>query len=530
MQTWFQHVYVETGASLRGLLHALWGDGESRGDSSRRDRSADLVLPALLLGYIACMMVFSLFVRQWATLHADSTEMAAWGSQFALGYSKHPPFGAWVAGVWFSVMPHTNWSFDLLAILAAAVGLAGVWKLAGLYTDQGGQRLAMLPLMLTPAFTTWAFKFNANSILLLLWPWAAYYFMRMVETRALAPAILAGLFAGCAMLGKYYSIVLFATLGLALLLHPQRNRALASPAPWVAAAVALAVLVPHVWWMLETNATPVAYAIEKTQSDAGEARLTTLRSVGAGLLTLALPAIILALAFRADPADLRSRLAAGLADRSRRWVLVLAAGPLLFTILAHLLTNVRIGGDFLLPAFIAVPLAFVVLYGAPPPDLAVRRLTLGTALVIGGMALLAPIIGAITFFTSRAPLLEPRMELAMAATDVWRGATKSPLRRVAGAERYATGIAFYSADLPIYMDGGRDFDFSRQASAIARDGLLFVCPREDASCLAFARKVLGNSPVQRVTYTGSHSVLGYSGPMYTYELFLLAPNPTASVP
>lgn len=528
MHTWLQNISMETGASLRGLAHALRG-GEEGATHGGHDRSAALVLPTLLLGYIACMMVFSLFVRQWATLHHDSTEMAAWGAQTALGYSKHPPFGAWLAGRWFSLMPHTNWSFDLLAVLAAAFGLAGVWKLAGLYTDQAGQRFAMLPLLLTPAFTVWAFKYNANSILLLLWPWTVYYAMRMVETRTLGSAVMAGLLAGLSMLGKYYSLVLFATLGLALLLHPARNRVLASPAPYVAAVVALAVFAPHVWWLRENDATAISYAVEKTQRDALEARLTTLRSVGAGLLTLILPAAFVWLSFRADYPGLRARLKSGFADGSKRWVLVLAAGPLVFTILAHLLTNFRIGGDFLLPAFIAVPLAFVVLHGDRVPDLAMRRLTLGTGVVIGGMALLAPLIGVATFVASRAPLLEPRQELAVAATDIWRGVTKKPLSRVAGSDKQATAIAFFSPDTPIYMDGGREFAIDRESAAIARDGLLFVCPHGDTQCLAAARKVMGEVGVQRITYSGSHSVLGYSGPMFTYELFLL-PSAGGSMP
>lgn len=530
MQTWFQHVYLETGASLRGLLHALWGDAESRGDSSRRDPSADFVLPALLLGYVACMMVFSVFVRQWATLHHDSTEMAAWGSHLALGYSKHPPFGAWIAGLWFRVLPHANGSFDLLAALMAATGLAGVWKLAGLYCDQPGQRFAMLPLMLTPAFTTWAFKYNANSILLLLWPWAAYFVMRMAQMRTLGSAVLAGAFAGLAMLGKYYSILLLATLGLALLVHPERKRLFASAAPYVAAVVALIVFAPHLWWLLDNEASTIAYAMAKTHYDPAEARATTLRALGAGLLTLLLPALFVWLSFRADFAGLRARLRAGLADPARRWVLVLAAGPFFLTALAHVVAGVRIGGDFLLPAFIAVPLAFAVLHGREFPALAVNRVTLGTGLVMGAMAVLSPVIGAVAFATSNAQLLEPRKELALAATDIWRGVAHAPLRRVAGSERHATAIAFFSPDAPFYMDGLRENAVDRGNPAVAREGLLYVCVRDDVHCAASARRLLGEAGVQRIAYSGSHSVLGYVGPMYNYELFLLPPAPRPGAP
>lgn len=508
-------------ATLSGLLAALRGEGEG----AARAQAESLVLPALLLLYVAAMTVFAAFVRNWAPMHADSAEMLAWGREFALGYSKHPPLGAWVAGAWFLVMPCSNWSFNLLGTLVAAAGLAGVWKLAGLYLDPRGQRLAMLPLMLTPAFTTWVFKYNANSILLGIWPWAAYFFLRTLQTREVLPAALAGTFAALAMLGKYYSIVLLATLFCVLLVHPERNRVLASPAAWVAVLAGAVVLAPHAWWLWERREIAFSHAISRTAFDLANARMTTLRSVTGGLMTLAGPALILAYAYASDLKTAIRRLGTGLWTPETRPLLVLAWGPLLITILAYLVGNVRIGGDFLLPAFFAVPLLAVKLVGAVGAQ-PVRRCTGGVLAVLAGATLFAPLVGVITFMTARHPLLEPRAELAAAATDFWRGATNRPLRRVAGQERAATGIVFYSEDQPLYMDGASGFWFDRTTPEIRRDGLLFVCGSDDGQCPANARKVLGEQGFQRFTFKGSHQVLGgFTGPMYTFELYLLPPEP-----
>jgi hypothetical protein len=506
-------------SALGTLMPAL---REDRRDGAGADNA--LLLPALLVTYVVTMMVFSLFVRSWAPLHHDMTEMAAWGQQFQLGYSKHPPLAAWFAGAWFLVMPHSNLSFDLLAVLVAASGLAGIWKTAGLYLDSRGQRMAMLPMILTPALTTWAFKYNANAILLGLWPWTVYFFLATLERRTLRDAALAGLFAGLAMLGKYYSVVLFATLFVVLLLHPKRDTVLRSAAPYVAVLVGLLVMAPHIWWVIDTGATTLAYAVEKTQGDVADARLTTLRSVGASLLTLLGPAVLIALAFRDDGKGMGARLRAGLADPGRRWVLVLAWGPLLFTILAHLLTNMRIGGDFLIPAFLMVPFAFLVQIGPPMPARPAVRVTGGVAAVLITAALLSPVIGVAAFLTQRHPGLEPRVELAAAATDIWRGATNTPLRLVTGHERHATAITFYSADHPDYLDGTQGYRLTRDDPRIARGGLMFVCANEDGQCLENARRVLGEDGVQRYTFTGSHRMLGYAGPMSTFQIFLLPPT------
>lgn len=492
-------------------------DAEARGGNP-------LLLPALLAVYIAAMMVFAVFVRGWSPIHADSSEMAAWGQVFQWGYSKHPPLGPWIAGAWFTIMPHANWSFDLLATLVTAFGLVGIWKTAGLYLDEGGQRLSILLPLLTPAFTTWAFKYNANSILLGVWPWAIYFCLRMIETRSVAAAAMAGIFAGLSLLGKYYSAVLCATLLLVLLVHPARDRVLRSAAPYVAILAGLLVIAPHVWWVLDSNASTVMYALEKTQRDVSAARLTTLRSVAAGLLTLVPPAVLLAVAYRDDAKGLVARMRAGLQDPPRRWVFVLAWGPLFFTMVAHFVFNVRIGGDFLLPAFIAVPFAFLVQIGAPVEARVVRRVTGGVLGILAIVALMSPLIGALTFYNARHPMLEPRAELAAAATDFWRGSMNTPLRRVAGQERPATGIAFYSEDHPLYMDGGIAFSLDRNDPDIVRNGLLFVCGQDDGACMGNSRRVLGEDGYKRFTYTGSHRVFGYSGPMYTFELFLLPPQ------
>jgi hypothetical protein len=212
-------------------------------------------------------------------------------------------------------------------------------------------------------------------------------------------------------------------------------------------------------------------------------------------------------------------------SRESRALVVLAWGPLVFTVLAYLIGSVRIGGEFLLPAFFAVPLVILKQTGAPAPSLAVRRATIGALGFLFLGATLSPVIGAISFFGARHPLLEPRAELAAAATDFWRGATNTPLRRVAGQERPATGIVFYSEDAPLYMDGASGFWFDRTTLEIERDGLLFVCGSDDAQCSGHARKVLGPDVQHRFTFTGSHEVFwGLSGPMYTFELYLLPPT------
>jgi 4-amino-4-deoxy-L-arabinose transferase-like glycosyltransferase len=99
-----------------------------------------------------------------------ATEMWAWGKEFQLGYGKHPPLSAWIVGTWFSVMPRSNWAFHVLSSLNAAVALAGVWMLAGQFLGARERLAPVLLLVLTPSFSLWALKFNANAPLISTWP------------------------------------------------------------------------------------------------------------------------------------------------------------------------------------------------------------------------------------------------------------------------------------------------------------------------------------------------------------------------
>lgn len=105
-----------------------------------------------------------------AAIHNDMAEAYVWGREFQLGYFQHPPFWAWIAGLWFEVFPRADLAFTLLATLNAGLGLYGSWLLIGDFADGDRRLAATVLLLLTPFYTFLALKFNANSIFLSLWP------------------------------------------------------------------------------------------------------------------------------------------------------------------------------------------------------------------------------------------------------------------------------------------------------------------------------------------------------------------------
>ena len=255
----------------RRVAHCLAGL-ESSGAPGRT------LIPAVLV-YVGCLTAFGLVALGWGPLHHDTTELWAWGKEFQLGYAKHPPFSAWLAGGWFTLLPRTNGSAYFLASLNVAVALAGVWMLAGRFLGIRGRLASVLFLVLTPSFSIWALKFNVNAPLISIWPWAAYFFLGSVDSRRIDFSVVAGVLGGLALLTKYYSIVLLATFFMVAILHPARRQYFASAAPYISVATGLGVIMPHGWWLITSGFPTFDYAISKTQFDLALTRWSAVKTI-----------------------------------------------------------------------------------------------------------------------------------------------------------------------------------------------------------------------------------------------------------
>lgn len=81
----------------------------------------------------------------------DMLENYAWSQPLQLGTHKHPPFFAWVVGLWFMVFPQNDAFYRLLSYANVGVGLWGVYVL--------GRRLGLARLApLGALLLLWCFR------------------------------------------------------------------------------------------------------------------------------------------------------------------------------------------------------------------------------------------------------------------------------------------------------------------------------------------------------------------------------------
>ena len=322
------------------------------------------VVAAAFVAFVAVWSAYFAISEIATAIHNDMAEAYVWGQEFQLGYNQHPPFFAWIAGLWFLVFPRAGWAFAILSTINAGIGLIGAWRLVGRFARGPTRVAATAMLLLTPFYTFLAYKYNANSIFLSLWPWMLYFFVRSLDERKLGDAALFGLFVGLALLSKYYALILVATCGLAALQHPERRRWFAGPSPWLAAAVAALVVAPHLWWLATHGAPPLRYLARVSGRGYGAtARYAATAFFGA----LAQNAIAVAAAIFVaglGPAAVAANARARWREPRFRMLAILTAAPLLLTVAAAFVLRNKVSTNMLIATFPLAPLLAIEATGA----------------------------------------------------------------------------------------------------------------------------------------------------------------------
>ena len=328
-------------------------------------RASGARLPSLVRAemLIACALVLT-YALFWATyaqvsssagVHIDSLEAYAWGREFRLGYYKHPPFWAWVAGLWFMVLPKTDWCFWLLSELNGALGLAGAYALMGRFCGQRTRLLCVFLLMLTPFYQFNALRFNANTILLSIWPWTMYFFVRSMETRRVVFAVACGMLAGFALLSKYFGLVLIGSCLVASLTHHDRRSYYASAAPYISLLVAATIFAPHVFWLFRDGFQPLAYMATKIDLRDRAISNSFFQFIGASAAFFIVPlALLLVARWRGGVA--KDPLQAP--ENGRSFESIIAFSPFVLTLIAGSAGHTALAIPFGVPIFslVALPL------------------------------------------------------------------------------------------------------------------------------------------------------------------------------
>jgi hypothetical protein len=490
-------------------------------DPARRER----VMATLLVGYALVWSLYGVLAKGSQDVHVDMGEMLAWSREPALGTPKHPPLAAWLVGFWFSVMPRTDWTYYLLAMIMPALALWIAWRLSADYLEPEKRVAGIALLTLLPFMNFHAMKYNANTILLPLWAATSCCFLRSFERRHLGWAALAGLGTAAAMLGKYWSICLVAGLGIATLADSRRGAYFRSSAPWISIAVGTVLLAPHLVWLLQRDFGAITYVAEMRHQPFYRVLLSTLLFFisFAGYIA---PAVMGALlAARPSIDALRDTIFPG--SPARRLVNAAFSAPILVAAMIVILLRIEITALWMIPAATLLPI--VLLSSAllvVPRSAIVRLLAVASALPLL-LLVGAPGIAMVIHRHGLPRHADHYRMLADALETFWRAHTDNPLAIIGGDDNLANGVLFYVSGRPVaYYIAAPGLSPWVDEARIAREGIALVCPLEEGTCVDALKKRSAAAGVAPTEITLMRKYLGVPGRSARYVISIIPPRST----
>jgi hypothetical protein len=488
-------------------------------DPARSERAMLL----LLAGYVAAWSLYGAIAKSSQDLHFDIGEMFAWSHQVGLSAPTHPPLGAWLVRLWFTAMPRQDWSFYLFAILVATVALWIAWRLASRYLTPEKRVLGLALLTLLPFYNFHALKFNASSVLTPFWAATTWWFLLSFDTRRAGWAALAGIGAGAAMLGKYWSIFLLAGLGLAAVMDSRRAAYFGSLAPWVTIAAGAAVLMPHLFFIATHGFTTVGFAFTSHATTFASAARDSLYFLASVAGYIAAPIVLGALATTPSAAAIKDTLAPSTPER--RMVLVAFAAPIFLAALAGVAARAQLDPLWSMSAMTLLP---VVLFGSPL--VAVKRAAavgvLAFAIVFPLVMVAASPVIAFVIHRQGVPNYASHYRLiAQAVEQAWRAQTNEPLRIVGGNRPVVDGSNIYFTGRPatfVLTEPARTpwVDKAR----IEREGIAIVCPETEISCLQEMNAYAGRYGAKINEVSIARSFLGTTDTPVKYRIAIIPPR------
>ena len=486
-----------------------------------------LSLRAQLLVMLVCHLLLWTWVG-WSSRSnfdqpGDMVEAYAWAQGWQWGYYKHPPLSAWVAGLWFSVVPESHLGYSLLAALNSAVGLAGLALLAREFLPKPWVLLVVAVASLAPGVTTLAMRFNANAILISVWPWAMLMFVRLMQRGRARDAVGCGVACALAMLGKYYSgVLVLSLLATALWLPAWRARLWSAPFA-LAVATAVLCLAPHANWLFSQTHGPLQYAQAAAGQEGHGAAL--MRALTFGLAQCVFP-LLAYLAFRlALQGPARNRgfwqaVTAPLRPRSEPlWLLTI--GPIVATMLATVLTGARTATVWGLAIAAGLSLLAASRARDAGATLSLPRLWRTLAVAWLCVAVLSPVWWLTRATLSTPAVVEPREELAQALSDAWVAEYGTPLPWVSGTRALAASVAFYAPDHPSYWSLWNQSVETpwTDSGTVVSEGAVIVCDTADDECQQRAETWSADRQVLQV----AKSARGFHFAPHSYIVYWLAP-------
>lgn len=189
-----------------------------------------------------------------SVLGLDILEAISWGAHGDIwGNAKHPPLSGWIAHFFSIISGGKDWSLYLAAQLCLATGIYFTYLTSKLFFDDYSAAAGAVLLASCYYYCPSLLKFSTFFVEIAFMPIIAYCFFSAMQKKTFGAYILLGIICGLAFLNKYSIGLLFISIIVLIFSTKEYRAELKSFRPYVAALIFLAVIFPHLNWLVKND-------------------------------------------------------------------------------------------------------------------------------------------------------------------------------------------------------------------------------------------------------------------------------------
>jgi len=384
------------------------------------------------------------------TLPLDAMEGTTWGRQLAWGYDKDPFLNAWLTELGVHVGGKSGWLVYFLGQLSVVICFWAIWKLGKKILSPVHALIAVFLLEAISSYNIDSIDFDDNVLELSLWALLMLFFYSAVKHQKIKDWFLVGVFAGLALMAKYYVLILFLPMFIYLLINAENRISFKKPGLYLAIVVCLAIIAPHVIWLFKHNFLTIQYTFMRAAT-----RVTWLGHFVyplqflIPLLEACVPPLILfgVLYLGSKKGEVLSARRAISADQW--WFLSLMAfGPLVLTLLLSLISGAALHAGWGLPL---LSLWGVVLLAWTQPVVTPKRFYRFVTVLFVLLIVAWSTYTVATVKPDTSSGNYPGQVMATRIEKIWHDRYHTPLSYIIGPRWEAGVISFYSKDRPAVL-------------------------------------------------------------------------------
>lgn len=232
--------------------------------------------------YVAGLALALFTYREWITLSQpirlffDEAYYYGWSQSLDWGYYSKPPIVAWLIRLTTDLFGNAEWALKLAAPVLYCLTGGVLYQIGkGLANARAGFYSAAIFLTM-PLVSFNSLFITTDAPLLFCWALALWLFLRAQATNRWSFWLAAGVVGGLGLLSKYTFILFPAAFLIYAALSHQGRLILANPRFWSACALAVALLLPNLWWNYQHDFISFQHTAEISQQSENQAELSRL--------------------------------------------------------------------------------------------------------------------------------------------------------------------------------------------------------------------------------------------------------------